>query len=242
MLIINGPIINELDINAGTNALGRGWQANATIGRALHLIVNNVGGSWPGVSDMSCFGTPGDYTMLLAENEEKNPWGPLQVELGFAKGANVVTAVGAEGTQGILGIGWDSEGFLRVVSAHLAGLERQERPVVLLLIAQDTAAMLARDGYTKDSIREYIAEHARIPYAEYKARFLDAGKEAPEVLGKLDRNGMVPVPVIDQLLIVVSGGPGEKSMLIPGWGGSKAISKEIALPPNWDELLEEANK
>jgi len=117
MLIINGPVAGELDINSGTNALGRGWQANATIGRALHLIVNNVGGSWPGVNDMSCLGTPGDFTMMLAENEKANPWEPLHLELGFDKGASVVTAVGAEGTHGILGIGWDSEGFLRVVSS-----------------------------------------------------------------------------------------------------------------------------
>lgn len=243
MLIVNGPIAKELDINSGTNALGRGWQANATIGRALHLIINNVGGSWPGVNDMSCLGTPGDFTMMLAENEDKNPWEPLHVELGFAREADVVTVVGAEGTHGILGSGWSSEGFLRLVSDHLAGLERTERSVVVLIIAQDRAAMLARDGWTKPKIREFIAEHARIPFSKYKERFIDAGKAVPaSVRGITDPDALVPVPVIGQLIILVAGGPGEKSMLIPGWGGSKAVSKQIRLPADWDVLLGEARK
>jgi hypothetical protein len=112
MILVNGPIARQLEINSGTNALGRGWQANATIGRALHLIINNIGGSWPAVTDMSCLGHPGEFAMCLAENEEKNPWGPLHVELGYRPEANVVTVVAAEGMHSILGSGWDDEGYL----------------------------------------------------------------------------------------------------------------------------------
>jgi hypothetical protein len=238
MLIINGPIARQLDINSGTNALGRGWKANATIGRALHLIVNNVGGSWPGLSDMSCLGTPGDFTMMLAENEEKNPWQPLHVELGFPKEASVVTAVGAEGTRNLYGSGLNAKAYLKMVADHLIGSERPHRPVMVLIIAQDTAAMLAREGWTKAKIRDFVYENTRIPFSRYKERFIDTNREPPaRVLQVRDRSQMIPVPLIDHFVILVAGGPGEKSMLIPGWGGSKAVSKEIKLPGNWETLL-----
>ncbi len=245
MIIVNGPIAKQLDINYGTNALGRGWTANATIGRALHLIINNIGGSWPGVTDMSCLGTPGDFTMMLAENEEMNPWQPLHVERGYPKGANVVTVMGAEGTRNLVGSGLNSRAYLKMVSDHLIGSDSPHKSVVLLIIAQDTAAMLAREGWTKAKIRGFIHQNARIPFSRYKERFIDTGR-SKEGSGKVaqpkDPNAMIPVPAIDNLIILVSGGPGVKSMVIPGWGGAKAISKEIKLPGNWERLLRETKK
>jgi hypothetical protein len=248
MVIVSGPIARELDINSGTNALGRGWKANATISRALHLVIQNVGGSWPGVTDMSTLGQPGEFAMMVAENEEANPWTPLHMELGHPRKANVVTVVGAEGTHSILGIGQTLEGYLKLVADNLSGMDRSYRSLVLLVIAQDTAQMLAKEGWTREKIREAIVRNAVMPYPKYKERFIDTGMArlhggAPAwVYDNKDPNAMVPVPVIDQLLILVSGGPGEKSMLIPGWSGSRAISKEVRLPANWQELLDEARK
>jgi len=246
MILVNGPIARQLEINSGTNALGRGWQANATIGRALHLIINNIGGSWPAVTDMSCLGHPGEFAMCLAENEEKNPWGPLHVELGYRPEANVVTVVAAEGMHSILGSGWDDEGYLSLVADHLAALDRSYRPVVLLLIAQDTAAMLKNRGWSKEKIREFIYANGRIPFGRYKKRFIDTQKVqgVPDwVLKTTDPQVMIPVPFMDHFLIVVSGGPGEKSMLIPVWSASqKVVSKEVQLPGNWEELLEESRR
>jgi hypothetical protein len=221
MIIISGPVAKDLDINAGSNALGRGWRANATISRALHLIVQNIGGSWPGITDMSVLGHPGEFSMMLAENEEANPWSPMRMELGYPKMANVVTVLGAEGTQSILGLSHDSEGYLKLVADNLAGMDRPSRSVVLLIIAQDTAKMLARDEWTKEKIVRYIQDNARIPFSKYKKKFIDTG--LARLLGGVpswvfetkDPNALVPVPVIDQLLVLVAGGPGEKSMIIP---------------------------
>ncbi len=245
MIIVNGPIARQLDINSGTNALGRGWEANATIGRALHLVAQNIGGSRPGVTDMSCLGQPGEFAMCLAENEEKNPWGPLHVELGYRKDANVVSVVAAEGIHSILGIGWDDEGYLSLVADHLANLDRSSRPVVLLIIAQDTAAMLARKGWTKDKIRKYIYEHARLPFQKYKKRFIDTRKVhgVPEwVLKNTDPEAMIPVPFMNHLVILVAGGTGEKSMLIPVWAGTKkVISQEIRTPSDWKDILKKTD-
>jgi len=246
LILVNGPIVKELQLNAGTNTMGRGWQANATIGRALHLIIQNIGGSWPGVTDMSTLGHPGEFANCVAENEEKNPWEPLHVELGYAWEKNVVTVLAAEGLQSILGSGWDSEGYLSLVSDHLAALDRSYRPVVLLFVAQDTAAMLKRDGFSKEGIRKYVEEHARVPFSKYRKRFIETRKTqgVPDwILNMRDPNAMIPVPIMDRLLIVVAGGVGEKSMLVPVWAASrKVISKEVRLPSNWNSLLDKARQ
>ncbi len=248
MLIVSGPVARQLGINSGTNALGRGWKANATISRALHLIMQNIGGSWPDVTDMSTLGQPGEISMMLAENEKANPWEPLHMDLGFPKAANVATVLAAEGTHSVYGIGRNSEGFLKMVADYLAGMDRAYRSTLLLVIAQDTAQMLARDGWTKDKIRQFIKKNACLPFYKYKERFLDPGMAripggVPNwILQTKDPQAPIPSPIIDQLLILVSGGPGEKSLLIPGWVYGKAVSKEIRLPANWTELLEATKK
>jgi len=242
MLIISGPIVKQLDINSGTNTLGRGWQANASISRALHLIIQNVGGSWPGVTDMSTIGQPGDFAMMIAENSEANPWDPLHMELGHPRAANVVAVMAAEGTHSILGIGQSDEGYLKIVAAHLAGLEKPYRGTTLLIIAQDTAQMLAEKGWTREKIVAYITDYAKIPFKLYKERYLDTSvlrKGMPDWVFRVkDPETMIPNPLIDKLLVLVAGGTGEKSTLIPGWSNAGIMSKEIRLPSNWEELIQ----
>ncbi|ETW94346.1 MAG: hypothetical protein ETSY1_35235 [Candidatus Entotheonella factor] len=97
MIIVNGPIRQQLGINSGYGCFGPGWQANATIGRALRLLLINVGGAVPGVQDMSVMGQPGKYTMCVGENEEESPWEPLHVERGLQPRQSAVTVVGISG-------------------------------------------------------------------------------------------------------------------------------------------------
>lgn len=241
MIIVSGPIVEQLDINAGVNSLGRGWRANASISRALHLIIQNIGGSWPGVTDMTSIGHPGDFVMMLAENRKASPWPPLQTELGHSGNASVVTIMAAEGIHSILGIGQSDEGFLKLVAAHLAGLERPYRETMLLVIAQDTAKMLADKGWTREKMSSYIKERAKIPFKLYEERYLRGAirKGIPEWVFRVkDPELMIPSPVIGKLLILVSGGTGEKSMLIPGWYDSEVMSSEVRLPSFWDDLLQ----
>ena len=246
MLIVSGPIVGQAGINAGTNTLGRGTKANATIGRALHLIIQNIGGSWTGVTDMSAIGQPGEFSMMMAENEPANPWGPLHVELGFPKAANVVTVLSAEGTHNILGIGISSEQFLKLVASHIAGLDRAYRSTFLLVIATDTAAMLAREGWDRKKMIDFIKAHAIMPFPKYKELFIDSGRarrhEVPAwVFANKDLNAMIPVPFFDHFLIMVAGGTGEKSMLIPVWSASRPVGREIRLPSFWEELLQKTS-
>ncbi len=236
LVIVSGPIARELEINSGSNALGRGWKANATIGRALHMIINNVGGSWPGVNDMSTLGNPGEFANCLAEIEENNPWEPLRVELGFPKETSVVTVVAAESYQALVGLGLTSEQFLNLTSDRLIGLRSPRMSTLLLILNYDTVDILKGEGWGRERVKKYISEHARIPASEYKKRFIDnkvPSEEQTQVLKITDPNGTVPAPAIDRMLIVVAGGPpGEKNMIVPVWAGSKAVSKAVKLPGN----------
>ena len=81
--VVNGPIARELNINSKAGCLGSGFRANATIGRALRLVMMNLGGGIPGETDKATFGHPGKYAYLWAENEDESPWEPFHVERGF---------------------------------------------------------------------------------------------------------------------------------------------------------------
>ncbi len=248
LIIVSGPIARQLDINSGSNALGRGWRANATIGRALHMIINNIGGSWPGVNDMSTLGQPSEFANCVAEIEEGNPWAPLRVDLGHSKDSNLVTVVTAESYQAIVGLGLTSEQFLSLLTDRLVGLQSARMGVTLLILNYDTVDILAGDGWTKDRLKKHIAEHAVTPAAELKKGFNRPSGEAPgasdSIPGAADASkAMIPAPAVDQLLILVAGGPpGEKNMIVPVWGSSKAVSREVKLPANWEKVLAAGGK
>src|SRR5207302_5209466 len=97
VVIVNGPIAAELGMSWGGNVLGQGNRANATIGRALQLIIRNVGGGRPGGVDRATHGNPGKYTFCFAEDEAGSPWEPLAVERGMAPGVSAVTLYAGEG-------------------------------------------------------------------------------------------------------------------------------------------------
>jgi hypothetical protein len=116
---------------------------------------------------------------------------------------------------------------------------------MLLILNFDTVDILNSDGWTRDRVKKYIAEHTMMPLAEYQKRFGKDGKVpagVPDSPAKpTDPSGMVPMPSIDQLLILVAGGPpGEKNMMVPIWAASKPTSKEIRLPGNWKAILAKA--
>lgn len=237
LVIVSGPIVRQLGINAGTNTFGRGNRANACISRALHLIINNVGGSRPGVTDMSTLGQPGDFVMFMAENADASPWPPFQTEYGFMPGRNVVTVAAVEGYSGVMGIGYTRPEYLDLIAAWLRGHDRPYRRNIFLIVAQDTAGMLAREGWTRDSIRKYLREKARIPFGEWNRQYHGA-KEAQKgvpasVFSITDPSTPVDKPFWDSMPIIVAGGTGEKSMILPCWASGSMVSQEIRLPAGW---------
>lgn len=232
--IINGPIAERLGINAKNNALGSGHRANATIGRAMTLILQNIGGAKPGEVDMATLGQPAKNACCFAENAGESPWAPLHVERGFAPDANVVTVVGIAGTVEVNDSdSQEAAGLTQTFAQSMliagvsggAGLLGGGEP--LCIMPPEWAAMFYRDGYSKQQTKAAIWEQAALPVE----------KLAPAV--RVHRMGAASDPnakVIrvaeraDDLMIVVAGGVGRKAAYAPTWGGTtKAVSREIKI-------------
>lgn len=230
-LIVNGPIAKELGINCGANALGPGASANATIGRALSLVLRNIGGAIPGELDMATMGQPGKYTFCFAENEQASPWEAFHTSLGFAKGQSTVTVVAAAGTMEVRDdrsgsaeslLTTFSQSLLAVGSLGGSGFLCGGRPLILL--APDHASIIG-SSMSRRVAQEFLFEKARLPLSVL----------APEMRAYLERHA--PYSGYDELRIasdpadiflVVVGGTGNKSTYIPTWGGGlPAITREV---------------
>ena len=106
LVIVSGPVVKELEFNYRENVFGGGSRANATVGRAIRLILWNIGSGYPGKVDMATLGHPGKYTYCIAEDPEQNPWEPLHVERGLEAGESGVTVLACESPPSYWHRGW----------------------------------------------------------------------------------------------------------------------------------------
>jgi len=232
LMIVNGPVVERLRINCGRGVFGPGWRANATIGRALRLVLINIGGAGPGV-DASQTGHPGKYTYCIAEYEAANPWEPLHVERGFERGQSVVTVVNTEAPHSMTeNVQTDPDEIVRTFASSMAtlgvnNLYSQGTPVLALGI--EHAQHIASAGWSKRKLQEAIFERARQPWGLVKNRGKSKGPRFPEFVDRNDDASMVPiVREPSDLIVIVAGGAGGKSMFLPTAGGqSLAVSKPI---------------
>ncbi|CAN5905850.1 hypothetical protein BH11PSE3_BH11PSE3_33640 [soil metagenome] len=245
LLVVNGPIARQLAINGSFGALGPGWQANATIGRAIRLVMNNLGGGWPGCVAFAGLGQPGRYTLCLAENEAQSPWDPLHVELGMAAEASAVTVTRAESVVNVTGglaeiasvMGSATSGF---------GILWNGRPTVL--IAPAVAADCARRGLGKDDVRRYLWEHGRWRREDWAKSWLTerivAQRRWPDWVEEAAKVGDIPVTrTPDEIVLVVAGGdiPIPQNAYCPSWGFPPArITRPLKLPSDWTAMLADA--
>lgn len=232
LMLVNGPIAEELEINHGDNLFGPGWRANATIGRAVRLVMRNVIGTLPGRLDRSTLGHAGKYTYCIAENEAESPWQPVHVERGFRPDQNAVTVFAALAPQQFYNqLSPTSEGILTTACASMrisAGVRSQ--PQYFLIIAGEHMEVIAKDGWSKNDIRQFCFEHSRISRAELKRINLMAGDITPEDETRM--RDLVETP--DDFIVVAAGShAGAFSAFIPGWGGkrsSRSVTREIRRP------------
>lgn len=220
LLIINGPAARELSINSGSNLFGPGWRSNATIGRAIRLILMNIGGSVPGRSDNSTFGHPGKYTYCIAENEAANPWEPFHVQRGLPAEVSAVTVFAAEAPQNISDhVSGTARGLLSTVAGSMLSQGSSKLGETLLVLGPEHATIIARDGWSKSDIRHFLFENARLPFGRIKAwgEYLGVSNLWPNWWNVADVQEMVPiVRQPEDILIIVAGGAGTRSMWVPG--------------------------
>lgn len=236
LLIVNGPIRNTLGMNAGCNVFGPGNRANATIGRAVRLILMNVGGGWPGELDQSTFGHPGKYTYCIAENEESSPWAPYHVEHGYRPEDSTVFVSAAEAPHSVTNhISNDPQGILESIISSMSTIAHNNAVnggSCVVVIGLEHAATIAAAGWTRSDVRYYLWTNARNSFGDitFRGRY---GQIYNRNLPRwYKREPEAPIPVIprpeDIHLFVAGGKAGRFSLFIPGWAqASRPVLRAI---------------
>jgi len=236
LAIINGPVRSKIGLNCGHNALGHGFRANATIGRAIRLITMNIGGARPHGVTKATMGHPGQYSFLVAENEEISPWEPLHVERGFKKEDSVVTFFGGTGFFQVADFASNTaQRLASTIGGTMGGgiNNYREYPLMsdtVLVLSPEHAHTIARDGWSKRDLRKYL----------YETVVRRPEENAPPPRGRAAKwttaDGAVrKFRSPDAIIVVVAGGSaGRLSVVIPGWvseelAGSAPVSKLIRL-------------
>lgn len=230
LIVVNGPIARQLEINGGYNCFGQGFRANVTIGRAVRLVLMNVGGGLPGSGDRATQGSPAKLAYCVAENEAESPWEPLHVEAGFPRDTSVVTVFGCEGPHNIQDhFSNTGLGVLRTVAGAMGQAGSNNLlgwGWPLLALGPEHAATIARDGYSKAQVKEFLFEHARFPLArlgrEYQQQQIERHQavDAPGTLLSIVKRA-------DDLSIIVAGGAGKHSCWQPTFGDGTHFTRRI---------------
>lgn len=261
-VILNGPIVRQLGFNTGAGLISRG--PNPSLGRALGLIIRNIGGFRPGRNQMGTFGYP--ISFCIAENEEASPWEPLHVERGFDRETSTVSV------STTMNWGFQPSPYARDdKTAAQCALEQLCRDAVrkpalalfaergptgfvndmMFVLAPPVAKVLAEAGYSKDDIRQYVYENAKVPLSYMKWELKYAMAEVHTVEEKLQLgtfpksydcadDELVPImPGPEFIDILVAGDPGRNRIKTLDSGYTRVTTKAVELPRNWDQLLKE---
>lgn len=229
-VLVHGPIARRIGVNASGNALGQGTRANSTIGRALQLVIRNVGGGRPGEVDRATLGQPGKVGLCFAEDEDASPWEPLSVARGVPAGASAVTVFAAEGPRGIVDqISRTPESLARSLAAGLRGVAHPKLAPgfdAVLVLAPEHAAVFGDAGWDRARFGAELDELLLLPPEELArgAGGIDEGVPAPA--------GPRPKFRPEGLMVAVAGGgAGKFSAVLGGWvggpGGSTPVTRVI---------------
>jgi hypothetical protein len=233
VVMVNGPIARTIGMNSRVNALGQGNRANATIGRALQLVVRNVGGGRPGEIDRATLGNPGKYTFCFAEDEDGSEWESYSVEKGFSKDVSTVTLFVGDGAAPIVDeISRTPESLARSYAACLRAAHHPKKVIdvaAFLVVTPEHARVFHDAGWSKQRLKSELERLLQIPVAELVrgAGGIEAGIPASDAS---DSNTTIPKFRTGSLNIVrAGGGAGKFSAYISGLGSItiNPVTKEV---------------
>ena len=232
--VINGQIRKDLHINSGFGALSPGDMANAAIGRSMGLIIKNLGGIRKAIEDMGSLGNPCKYSFVTAENEEESPWEPFHVEYGLNKEDSAVSVSFPNNFRQGSGNEGDARGIMRGLLAGLTG------PGAFTLEPVQ-AQILARDGWKKKEVKEFLCEYARIPAARstaYTGRQVGAAPAMKDKhLAPLNPEETVRILTNAHFIKLIVAGGTHGAIGIFSGGHRTPVVKKVTLPANWDRLV-----
>jgi hypothetical protein len=234
MMLVSGPIVDELGLNFRHGAFGPGFRANASIGRAMRLVLVNVGGAIPGEGDQATHGSPAKFSYCVAENEAATPWEPFRMARGFARGDSTVTVFSGEGPHNINDhVCTSAETTLTVVADTMTTIGHNNagsviRGDVLVAFGPEHAHTIAAGGMSRADVQKFLYERARNKVGLLKLRAMYKAENWPDWVDQDDDEALCPiVGKPEDIHIVVTGGPGKHSAFVPTFGTSKSVTRKI---------------
>ena len=228
VVIVNGPIAPAIGMNSGVNVFGQGNRANATIGRALQLVIRNVGGGLPGGVDRATLGNPGKYTFCFAEDEAGSPWESLAVERGFPEGTSTVTLFAGEGPRGVVDqLSRTPESLARSLALALRGVAHPKLVLgfdAFLVVSPEHARVFNQAGWNKARVKQELMDLLMLDGADLVRGAGGITEGLPEgfagaTLPKFRPDGL--------WLVHAGGGAGLFSAVIGGWVNGEAGSQPV---------------
>ena len=236
LVIVNGPEAERAGVNGGTACFGSGYRANAAIGRTLRLVMRNLGGGIPGAMKKSTQAFPAEYSFCTAEAEALSPWEPLHVELGFHREQSTVTVAGvrsfhqvtdhtSERGEQILETIAGSMRAWGAVSYYYQGRGGQ----VLVGLCPEHALAIATAGYTKEAVKRFLFERARLPKRELVGRGNYGERTWPHWIEDASDDALIPIVGEPRhVIVIVAGGSGRHSSWLPLWSATRLTTVLVA--------------
>jgi peroxiredoxin len=240
LTILSGPAAERLGFASGAGVFGNVSRANSTVGRALQLVMTNLGGAHPGEIDMATLASPGRFSYCIAENHAQSPWGALHVDRGYDAEASAVTLFAASGLAVVSEhTARTGAGLLRTIAATLATVwswRNCGRAEAVVVLCPEHAATLASDGFTKEDTRDFLFENTGVPLYAYDHE----GTEGTQLRDRYEEIVIDGEPHYrkfaypSQILIVVAGGTaGKFSGVLGGWLSGPKGSQVVTYPVRW---------
>jgi hypothetical protein len=230
LIVVNGPYGKSVGVHGGQGCFGPGFRANATIGRAMRLILMNVGGAWPGRGDMATQGSPAKFSYCIAENEDASPWEPLRA-------GDTVTVYGGEPPHNVNDhVATTAAAVLTTVADTAITLGSNvgayfSQAQLMVVLGPEHAKTVAGDGLSREDVQRYIYENARLPLGLLKLGGMWGMHDWPAWMNAIRDDAARPprVPSPDDVFVLVAGGSGKHSCVVPNCTFSRAVSRAIPL-------------
>jgi hypothetical protein len=230
LLVVHGEIAERCDFNSGLGAFGPGNRANATVGRALRLVLLHIAGARPGPGDASTQGQPAKYSYCVAENLAQSPWGSYPRSLGI-EAPSAVTVHCGENPHNFHDMESDAPGrILDKAASAMASLGQNNAAIAqgeyIVALGPEHAATIAGAGWARSDVQSYLFERARLPAREFRAQF-DLLAWAPWMRAIPDDYLLPMTGHPDNVKVMVVGGAGKHSCIIPSWGMTKSVTLPV---------------
>ena len=230
LLVVHGPIAKRTGFNAGVGAFGPGTRANATVGRAVRLLLIHVGGATPGAGDASSQGQPAKYAYCVAENSDQSPWGSYHHSVGV-EAASAVTIHCGEGPHNFHDMeAEEPQPILDKAASVAATLGSNNAPIsegeFFVMLGPEHAFTIAAAGWSRDDVSAYLFEKARLPAGLLRRQF-ESVLWRPWMKALDDDERQPMTERAENFKVMVVGGAGKQSCLIPSWGVTKSVTVAI---------------